>query len=203
MKVKAIYNRRTGRAYTMVKGKPFYQSSGRNSGLKSTWFPFFGVDHKTNPYGISKTESHSTGWLVKAYKYAKSHHHQSKLEQYKKAKFNQHYEATTEKSLEEKSVTSFYKRLTYLDSLIISARIGGGVWETQVGMELYATIQQDYPYDDYSPIEVVRAVELTLFSNLKKEYKAVNDYIRKAIKLAKQQRLEAASASETMQSLSI
>jgi hypothetical protein len=127
MKMIATQNQTRQRLIIVVENKPFYCSSGKNSGHFGTWF-FFGGALEEEYHG------HSCGWFIKP---RKSRH-------YSLEDFFGSYTWQFIKKLEIDRDISL-KRFGDLPKMCISASLGGGFWETAKGRLLTGFLRDNYP----------------------------------------------------------
>lgn len=124
-----------------IGGMPFYRSTGNNSGAANTWLPFFGIN-----------VTDQRGWFIKP-------------------GFHPHIpEAVTSKIFDcFKSYPEYYKLFGYyndkdrvydrfasLPCLLVSSRLGGGLWDSEEGKNFIEYLKKEYPdfYNKIGSIEV-------------------------------------------------
>lgn len=121
------------RQIAVVHGVCMYQSTGNNSGLANTWFPFLGLNNKKHPHF---TEGEIEGYLFKPIR-AMAPSHQVKdgypAEAYDKMKM-----------LFQKT-DDIAARFGSLYNMMVSSQFGGGFWDTQEGKTLKNWLKQTYP----------------------------------------------------------
>lgn len=110
------------RQMTSIFGVPFYKSSGINSGLANTWFPFLGLQ----PFD---GDGHTCGWFRKP-GFMGISNLDTIPEDISKAFALKGDEC--------------YKRLVTVKGMLISAALGGGIWETSRGQDLLKLLKDRY-----------------------------------------------------------
>lgn len=150
--------------------------------MKGTWFPFFGVTHKSNPYGLKKFKHHKQGWLVKAYKYAKRKNELDDLTLYRHAEFNSQFKTTFNNRGKQITSVNFYHRMTFLRCLVISARLGGGIWDSAFGLTLFNRLVDEMPEMNFSSINVVESGIIGRHDNPDKEYGHINQIVKSGLR---------------------
>ncbi len=111
------------RKITCIFGVPFYQSSGLNSGLLDTWFPFLGLH-------LPDSSNTIPGWFRKPNDVGIV-----QLSDIAQDFISNH----------PLPGDNTYSRFATTKCLLISALLGGGVWETEAGITLSSKLQRKFP----------------------------------------------------------
>ncbi len=145
---------RIERKITSIKGLPFYQSSGKCSSHPGTWFPFFGIQDDDNGF-------YGKGKFIKPSAYLHDGYFSVLL--VKHFPNNPYNNAL------------LHQRFSNLKSLVISAWLGGGLWETPEGKIINAELKKRYPryYQKYAAPTFAKVESVYK----EKEYSKVNNWL--------------------------
>lgn len=110
----------------VFNGTPFYSSSGENSGFAGTWFPFFGI-FSTYFYHLAP------GWFVKP--------HFLKLTSDLVDKIHEFYPHLPYGGFNNE----LPRRFASLPCMLISSKLGGGLWNSEEGKGLKRYLELTYP----------------------------------------------------------
>lgn len=114
------------RYVTMIGHLPFYQSSGRNSGEKGTWFPFMGLQEKSMGAFVPK------GMFLKPPLNIKE---------------NSPPELSQYLHKNEPLIGEIVQRFGNFEAMSISMLIGGSFWKSDEGIQLRGFILEHYKDD--------------------------------------------------------
>lgn len=170
-----------------VAGMPFYQSTGHNSAYPNTWFPFFGVQ-QNNTAG-----AYPRGWFIKSFASDLPKHITNKMDEL----FPSYGGCDAGRELQS--------RFWNVPSLLFSSTLGGGLWDSEKGVELKAFLAKTYPqyYKEVPKVEQTPSLHsmaepeavnqwlctkagLTDYKQLSQQFpKTADDFLKKVIPLAK------------------
>lgn len=151
------------RVITTVVGHPFYCSSGQNSTLPSTWFPFAGFA-ETQALGAPQ------GWIVKAGYVSDSTQEQKQL-----SLLEQNLRNNTklpEMAMrfgvvdENGAIDAMLQRFGGIDGICISYLIGGGFWNLPLGQYVGNVLESQYS----GFLNELRSVITAHFKNQSEQY---------------------------------
>lgn len=153
------------RKIVSIEGYPFYCSTGDNSGHENTWFPFTGI-METNYRNFNK------GWFIKPYL-------TSEISQEIKDIFQRcfPYEPSAGKNLADRFAT--------LPALLISAELGGGFWDTSIGLKLKQDLKNKYP--NFQPHFTLMNVDKNFNDD---QLERINQWLCAAAKIESREKLQ-------------
>ncbi|MBS0286339.1 MAG: hypothetical protein JSR17_03535 [Proteobacteria bacterium] len=124
------------RKITSIYGIPFYCSTGTSSSQEGTWFPFFGIS--THRFFVKRMNADEEVTLLLQPIYG----------------HNIGYQLAN---------TDLPARFASVGCMLLSSRLGGGLWDTAEGIKLEARLKEKYPafYDKW-PMMLLGDPELTL-----------------------------------------
>jgi Ankyrin repeats (3 copies) len=127
------------RPLTVIAGFPLYCSTGINSKVRGTWFPFSGINHETFS---ENNETYQSGWLIKP-----KWNTELNLNKYFPEKLVDNLSLLLEASTEEElsMYSSVISRFGNFEAMFLSLLIGGGFWQTKPGNNLKNFIIENFP----------------------------------------------------------
>jgi hypothetical protein len=146
---------RTGierRQLAVVHGVCMYQSTGNNSGLSGTWFPFLGLNHKGHPYYMPM---HGEGYFYKpAMALPVSHEPEDGYSPEVNAKMREVFQDQT------KNIAA---RFGSLYNMMVSSQFGGGLWDTPEGATFKNWLEKSYSnfYQNFPKLQAGSGTEMT------------------------------------------
>ena len=125
-----LWKHNNPRLVTVINNKPWYKSTGRNSGHQGTWFFFGGVLEK-------KSERHYRGWMIKP----------TSLSVKGGYSLSRFFGSNTVEYLRDHSIRKLisFSRFGDIEKICISASLGGGFWLSSKGTQLKNYLHKNYP----------------------------------------------------------
>lgn len=121
------------RQISVVHGVCMYQSTGNNSGLAGTWFPFLGINNQEHPY---PSRHDVEGYFFKPiYAFAASHRIEDGYPREAYAKMSEVF---------QKQTRNMAARFGSLYNMLVSSQFGGGLWDTKEGKTFKNWLEQSY-----------------------------------------------------------
>jgi hypothetical protein len=188
-----------GRQFIVIEGITLYRSTGESSGemLKHTWLPCLGFPGPKNPYAVLKdyliTKSHDVSqggkpligkcpesWIIKIRFLNHDKNIPQDIESILDAKLGSLYpmtEGSPEESQAHFDMNDFTERMGYIRAAIMSAKLGGGIWESEFGQAFKSKLDTLYP--DY---EVDKSYSLgrrySIFESAPRAFRIVNQALQ-------------------------
>ncbi|MCS5710927.1 hypothetical protein [Candidatus Berkiella aquae] len=148
--ISSDHGKETSRDITIVNGIPFYSSSGQNSGLAGTWFPFEGL--------LSEPAKDMQGLVIKDGRNIPGYFQKPVVPPFRLFSYMPSEIVDSLKIIHK----DLHQRVPCLHHLLFSSLMGGGIWESKEGVKLKQMLVQKYPefYEHNKNINVSRCVEV-------------------------------------------
>lgn len=140
------------RQIAVVHGVCMYKSTGNNSGLAETWFPFLGINHKGHPY---YSPVHGKGFFFKPqYALPMSHKPEDGFPPEVNTKMRELFQDQT---------TNMAARFGSFYNMMVSSQFGGGLWDTPEGKTFNNWLKKSYSnfYQNFPKLQAGAGPEMT------------------------------------------